>query len=92
MKIDIRFEKEQQQLLCIIDDNGIGIERSLKNKDAQLGHDPVGIDNIKQRIRVLNDKYNMQSTITIEDKSNLAPKNGTGTIVKLRLPIKKIDV
>ena len=92
MKIDIRFEKEQQQLLCVIDDNGIGIERSLKNKEAQLGHHPVGIDNIKQRIRVLNEKYNMQSTITIEDKSNLAPKNGTGTIVKLRLPIKKIDV
>jgi hypothetical protein len=92
MKIDIRFEKEQQQLLCIIDDDGIGIERSLKNKEAQLGHDPVGIDNIKQRIRVLNEKYNMQSTITIEDKSSLVPKNGTGTIVKLRLPIKKIDV
>jgi ligand-binding sensor domain-containing protein len=92
MKIDIRFEKDQQQLLCIIDDNGIGIETSLKNKEAQLGHDPVGIDNIKKRIRVLNEKYNMQSTITIEDKSNLVPRNGTGTIVKLRLPIKKIDV
>jgi hypothetical protein len=36
----------------------------------------------------LNEKYNLQSTISIEDKSDLIPQNGTGTIVKLRLPIK----
>jgi LytS/YehU family sensor histidine kinase len=95
MKIDIRFKKEHQQLLCTIEDDGIGIERSLKLKEEQLGHNSVGIDNIKQRIKVLNEKYNLQSSVTIEDKSNQIPKNpclpdrqGTGTIVKLRLPIK----
>ena len=102
MKIDIRFKKEQQQLLCVIEDDGIGIETSLRQKEKQLGHESVGIDNIRQRIRVLNEKYNLQSTVTIEDKSNQSPKNarllqgesfgpdgqGTGTIVKLRLPIK----
>jgi hypothetical protein len=75
-------------LLCIIEDDGIGIETSLKQKETHLGHDSLGIDNIRQRIRVLNEKYNLQSTVTIEDKSNLMPKNGTGTIVKLRLPLK----
>ena len=88
MKIDIRFQKDDHQLLCVIEDDGIGIETSLKKKQTQIGHDSLGIDNIRQRIRVLNEKYNLQSTITIEDKSNVTPKNGTGTIVKLRLPIK----
>ena len=88
MKIDIRFQKDHQQLLCVIEDDGIGIETSLKKKQTQLGHDSFGIENIRQRIRVLNEKYNLQSTITIEDKYNLTPMNGTGTIVKLRLPIK----
>ena len=88
MKIDLRFKKDNRQLLCIIEDDGIGIETSLKQKETQLGHDSWGINNIRQRIRVLNEKYDLQSTITIEDKSNLTPKNGTGTIVKLRLPIK----
>ncbi|HEV8273933.1 MAG TPA: histidine kinase [Chitinophagaceae bacterium] len=92
MKIDIHFKKDQQQLLCVIEDDGIGIERSLKQKEAQLGHQSVGIENIKQRIRVLNEKYNLQSTISIEDKSDLIPQNGTGTIVKLRLPIKNAIV
>jgi hypothetical protein len=90
MKIDIRFQKDHQQLLCVIEDDGIGIENSIKQKETQLGHDSLGIDNIRQRIRVLNEKYNLQSTITIEDKSTLTPKNGTGTIVKLRLPIKNM--
>jgi signal transduction histidine kinase len=92
MNIDIHFKKDDQQLLCVIEDDGIGIETSLKKKETQLGHNSVGIDNIKQRIRVLNEKYNLQSTITIEDKSNLTPKNGTGTIVTLRLPIKKSNL
>jgi LytS/YehU family sensor histidine kinase len=92
MKIDIHFQKDDQQLLCVIDDDGMGIETSLKKKETQLGHNSVGIDNIKQRIRLLNEKYNLQSAITIEDKSNLMPKNGTGTIVTLRLPIKKINL
>ena len=46
-------------------------------------------EEIQQR---LNEKYNLQSTISIEDKSDLIPQNGTGTIVKLRLPIKNAIV
>jgi len=92
MNIDIHFKKDDQQLLCVVEDDGIGIERSLRLKETQLGHNSVGIDNIKQRIRVLNEKYNLQSTISIEDKSNLIPKNGTGTIVTLRLPIKPMNL
>lgn len=88
MKIDIRFEKEHEQLLCVIEDDGIGIETSLSQKETQLGHQSVGIENIKQRIKVLNEKYNLKSTVTIEDKSSLSSANGTGTIVKLRLPLK----
>jgi hypothetical protein len=38
---------------------------------------------------VLNEKYKVGSTISIEDKSNLTPKNGTGTIVTIRIPIKR---
>jgi sensor histidine kinase YesM len=35
MKIDIHF-KNDQQLVCVIEDDGIGIETSLQQKETQL--------------------------------------------------------
>jgi ligand-binding sensor domain-containing protein/two-component sensor histidine kinase len=88
MDIHISFRKKGNELICIVDDNGIGIEESLKQKE-NIAHEPsVGIANIKQRIGLLNEKYNLQSTVHIEDKLTLPITNGTGTIVTLHLPIK----
>jgi len=92
MQLQIHFYQSQQQLICIIEDDGIGIETSLKNKESQLVHEPVGIANIMQRIQVLNEKYNLNSSVTIEDKSNISKSNGTGTIVTIKLPIKNTEI
>ena len=75
-------------MVCIIDDDGMGIETSLKNKEPELNYQSVGIANIKQRIQVLNEKYNLKSTIEFEDKSSLHLSGNNGTIVTLHLPIK----
>lgn len=88
MDIHISFKKQGNELICVVDDNGIGIEESLKGKE-NMAHEPsVGIANIKQRIGLLNEKYSLHSTVSIEDKSSLPEQNGTGTIVTLHLPIK----
>jgi Histidine kinase/Two component regulator propeller len=86
--IQISFKQQGNQLICIVEDDGIGIEESLKRKKDITHETSVGIDNIKQRIELLNEKYNLHSTIQIEDKLTLSPANGTGTIVTLHLPIK----
>ncbi|MEP6701296.1 MAG: histidine kinase, partial [Bacteroidota bacterium] len=92
ININIDFKKEDDQLVCLIDDNGIGIEQSLKNKNESGNlHSSVGIKNIKNRIRLLNEKYNLQSSITIEDKANLPGYHETGTLVTLRLPLEITD-
>ncbi len=88
IQLHIRFLRENHQLICIVEDNGIGIQASLKKKVSQLSDHSVGIDNIRQRIQLLNEKYDLHSSITIEDKSDLVPQNGTGTVVTLHLPIK----
>ncbi len=89
MNIHIRFLQKEEQLLCIIEDTGIGIEASLQKKKASpFDHHSFGIENVKHRIQVLNEKYNLQSSLAIEDKSFSAAYTGTGTIVTLRLPIK----
>jgi LytS/YehU family sensor histidine kinase len=88
LHLDLKFKREQDALVCIIDDDGMGIEISLKNKEPELNYHSVGISNIKQRIHVLNEKYNLQSTIEIRDKSAIHSNGDTGTIVSLHLPIK----
>ena len=90
--VNINFKKQDNQLVCIIDDNGIGIESSLDNKKSSKNlRQSIGVSNIKQRIQLLNEKYNLQSSVTIEDKSKIAGCNETGTKVTLRLPIEIIE-
>jgi len=85
MELGIRFLGNNNELTCIIEDNGIGINASLKNKETRSDHHSVGIENIRQRIHVLNEKYNLQSSITIQDKSTLEPYKGSGTIVTINI-------
>lgn len=88
MDIHISFKKQGNELICMVDDNGIGIEESLKRKENIPNQPSVGISNIRQRIELLNEKYNLHSTVKIEDKSIVNGSNEPGTIVTLHLPIK----
>ena len=88
MGINISFIKKGDELVCIVEDNGIGIQQSLKQKENTAHEPSVGIANIKQRISLLNEKYNLQSAVHIEDKLSLRQNSGTGTVVTLHLPIK----
>jgi hypothetical protein len=93
MKLDIRFLKDNGQLLCIIEDNGIGIEASQKNRSEKIfSHTPMGIANIRQRIQILNEKYKLNCSLVIEDKSKTGSLNESGTKVSLRLPLNLYDL
>jgi len=90
INIKVDFKKQQGSLVCMIDDNGVGIDESLKNRQNNSrghDHDPVGIANIKNRISLLNEKHNLQSSITITDKKNIPGTPETGTLVILYLPL-----
>ena len=60
-------------------------DQSKKNGD-QL-HNPVGIANIQNRIRLLNEKNDEKSSVTINDKKNIPGYEETGTLIILRLPL-----
>jgi len=88
MDINMSFIRKGNELICTVEDNGIGIEESLKRKEDVTSEQPVGIANIKHRISLLNEKYNLRSIVNIDDKSHLPGSKDTGTIVTLHLPIK----
>jgi len=86
--VSIAFKKEKERLLCVIADDGIGIRQSLKNKvNGNKTHHSLGLENISNRIRLLNEKYRLESSILINDREELDTYTGTGTVVQLLLPL-----
>ena len=84
----VNFYIKESQLFCEIEDNGIGIQQSRENNSGtHATHRSLGITNIRERLDVLNEKYKMNCSLQIIDKSTLPRKKGTGTIAILQLTI-----
>jgi len=87
-ELRVRFYIKEKQLFCEIEDNGIGIRQSKENKPGtHATHRSLGITNIRERLAVLNEKYKMNCSLQIIDKSALPGSKGTGTIAILQLTI-----
>lgn len=87
-KLQIRFRHVQGRLVCEVEDNGPGIHR-IKRSESGLfpPHKSFGIANIQERLALLNEKYAMQSSLEIRDKSDEKPANETGTLAILELTV-----
>jgi sensor histidine kinase YesM len=86
--IQINFRKASGCLVCTIDDNGVGLHQSMPLRSGNgLAHQPVGIANIQNRIRLLNEKYDMHCELHILDKKDIPGTTETGTRVTLQLPL-----
>jgi sensor histidine kinase YesM len=86
-KIGIAFTLEGNLVKCIIEDNGIGIAQSEKNKAASKNrHQSVGLENLRKRIKIINGKYDANCSLVINDRKDLE-HGKRGTLVVLRLNI-----
>ena len=88
-KLDISFCLQNNHLECIIEDNGIGRERSAEIKRNKLGSqyfESKGTQLSGQRIQLLNETGHTKASIQIDDlkKSTGEPE---GTRVTLKLPL-----
>ncbi|WP_228442131.1 histidine kinase [Chryseobacterium nematophagum] len=73
------FEKDSQKLKITIEDNGIGIEESKKQKTQhQKSREGRGMKNTLERIALLNDLYHQDIQCEITDK-----KDEKGVLVKI---------
>lgn len=81
----VHFYKDDNYLICRIEDNGVGVKRSQESqKDAILLHKSRGKELVERRVRVLNQgKYDIQI-------SSPSPKNGGGTVVTLKIGYKEL--
>lgn len=77
----LSFEKEERDLKITIEDNGIGIEESKKQKTQhQKTREGRGMKNTLERIQLLNDLYKKNITCAVKDK-----ENGGGVLVTLKI-------
>ncbi|MCU7613163.1 histidine kinase [Chryseobacterium sp. GMJ5] len=69
--LKLRFEKKNEFLNIFIEDNGIGIKESKKQKTIhQKSREGRGMKNTLERIKLLNDLYKKDITCTIKDLEN----------------------
>jgi LytS/YehU family sensor histidine kinase len=85
-KITVRFSANGPYIICSIEDNGIGIRRSEANKNVQHAtHKSVGLDNLRNRIAIMNEKFDMDCSLTITDLNETdAAITGTLAVLKFK--------
>jgi len=87
--LDIQISLGDSSIICIIEDNGIGIRKALKSKNKNGGHKPVGLKVSQERLATLNELRKNGRGVEIID---LAKSNGgTGTRVKIVIPIEDAE-
>lgn len=85
--IDFR-KKNNEELLCMVKDNGIGVEAAKARKQKMPGsgkQQSKGLQMVYDRLQILGQQYNTPSSLLIEDLND----NGhiSGTKVTIHLPI-----
>jgi len=85
-KIKISIGKEKDQLVCIVDDNGIGRKRSKEIKLSRNNlHRSFGLEVTEERIDILNSQADKSASIEIRDKEDVTG-NSAGTRVTIKIP------
>lgn len=86
-KLSIRFQLNDH-LVCIVEDNGIGREKSKEIKNRQRAeHESFAGEAIKKRFSILTRIYESQLGYTYEDMYE--GDQAIGTRVKLTIPVKR---
>ena len=84
INIDIRFKNNE--LICTIEDNGIGI--TLENQNSNTVKKSLATTITSERLKMLAKDYKTQGSIKVENREKDSKK---GTLVTLIIPYKKID-
>lgn len=81
--IQVRFYKDGNLLVIQVDDNGVGIQDSSKNKNA--AHVSYALQIFKERVANLKKRYGTEILYSIIAKD---PSIESGTLVTVKIPLK----
>ncbi len=81
----VRVKKEEKEIHCTIDDNGVG--RKSHTPSSTNGFSGDGTRISAQRLLLFNQKFNQYLSIQILDKKDAATQKPLGTQILLKIPI-----
>lgn len=85
--LTITINQSNNQLVCIVEDDGVGRDKALKIKEnSTLKHASVGVMLTKERLQLINSKYPVN--VEVEDLYN-EEGGASGTRVKIYIEINK---
>ena len=88
-KIEIQFSIDDNNLICVIEDNGIGFEKSKSMKEnTVVVHKSMALDITKKRLQMIASSTHQKADFSIEEIKN--NNEVVGTKVVLHLPIQYI--
>lgn len=92
-KLYISFTRQGDTLVCMIEDNGIGIHQSRKLKQgSRPAHRSMGLDNLHNRIMIMNEKYEAGCRLDITDMKDIDPsKSGTLAVLSFNIVNNKLN-
>jgi LytS/YehU family sensor histidine kinase len=87
-KVEIVISKKEENLYCVIQDNGIGREKAEAIKAQKHGNRKrsMGMQITKDRIEMINKLYSTNTTMQVIDLRD-ETGNATGTRVELIIPV-----
>jgi len=78
-KLIVEVKQTEQHIQLSITDNGIGRQRSTEINKHRRQHKSLGMDIVKQKIKVIYQKYKIKIDLLIEDL-----EQGTSIIIKIK--------
>lgn len=79
-QLTISFADEMDFIKCTIQDTGIGRKASMERKqNLKINRPSRGMELSRQRLRLINEKYNLEHLISISDSDE-------GTTVEIKIP------
>ena len=89
-RLNISLKNKNDEIFCIIEDNGIGIKKSkLRTHNLTSKKQGLGMKLTKERLEVVSKDYDLEYYFEVIDKFELSD-NEEGTIVKFSIPITNV--
>ena len=85
--ISINFKKENNTVICTVEDNGVGINTAI-NKEKSQNNLSLAMKNVSERLKIISELNDSTWAIRTEDRSVSDP-SVSGTVVTIVFPALK---
>ena len=82
----IRFKKEKDTLICVVEDNGVGRSYNKELKGPVFKKESLGVKLTEERISLLHKVHGVEAKLSVFDLFNTENKPA-GTRVEVWLPM-----